>query len=278
MNITIGKPWAVCEKGGRQNNEDSIYPLPERVNSNQKLFLVCDGVGGSEKGEIAKRVLMPGDPLRAKYIAEHFLKDAVCFNTVRNMLGYTGTYKGKRVSVMGSGMGMPSIGIYSYELFKFYGVENIIRIGSAGAYVGDLNLFDLVLADSAWSESTFPLAQAGVKSDVMEPSKELNERIIKAAKRLGKEVRLDRIHSSDIFYSEPGMPTYEDFYREHGCVCVEMESFALFHNAKVLGKNAACLLTISDSLVNDLHASAQDRQTSFANMMEVALEAAVAED
>lgn len=231
----------------------------------------------SEK-DIAKTVLMPGDPLRAKHIAETYLENPIQFNTVRNMFGYTGTYKGKRVSVMGSGMGMPSIGIYSYELFKFYGVENIIRIGSAGAYVGDLNLFDLVLADSAWSESTFPLAQAGVKSDVMEPSKELNERIIKAAKRLGKEVRLDRIHSSDIFYSEPGMPTYEDFYREHGCVCVEMESFALFHNAKVLGKNAACLLTISDSLVNDLHASAQDRQTSFANMMEVALEAAVAED
>ena len=231
----------------------------------------------SEK-DIAKTVLMPGDPLRAKHIAETYLENPVQFNTMRNMFGYTGTYKGKRVSVMGSGMGMPSIGIYSYELFKFYGVENIIRIGSAGAYVGDLNLFDLVLADSAWSESTFPLAQAGVKSDVMEPSKELNERIIKAAKRLGKEVRLDRIHSSDIFYSEPGMPTYEDFYREHGCVCVEMESFALFHNAKVLGKNAACLLTISDSLVNDLHASAQDRQTSFANMMEVALEAAVAED
>ena len=231
----------------------------------------------SEK-DIAKTVLMPGDPLRAKHIAETYLENPVQFNTVRNMFGYTGTYKGKRVSVMGSGMGMPSIGIYSYELFKFYGVENIIRIGSAGAYVGDLNLFDLVLADSAWSESTFPLAQAGVKCDVMEPSKELNERIIKAAKRLGKEVRLDRIHSSDIFYSEPGMPTYEDFYREHGCVCVEMESFALFHNAKVLGKNAACLLTISDSLVNDLHASAQDRQTSFANMMEVALEAAVAED
>ena len=228
--------------------------------------------------DIAKAVLMPGDPLRARYIAEKFLDQAVLVNDVRNMFGYTGMYKGKRITVMGSGMGMPSIGIYSYELFKFYGVENIIRIGSAGAYVGDLNLFDLVLVDSAWSESTFPLAQAGVKSDVMEPSKELNERIIKAAKRLGKEVRLDRIHSSDIFYSEPGMPTYEDFYREHGCVCVEMESFALFHNAKVLGKNAACLLTISDSLVNDLHASAQDRQTSFANMMEVALEAAVAED
>ena len=160
-----------------------------------------------------------------------------------------------------------------YELFKFYGVENIIRIGSAGAYVGDLNLFDLVLADSAWSESTFPLAQAGVKSDVMEPSKELNERIIKAAKRLGKEVRLDRIHSSDIFYSEPGMPTYEDFYREHGCVCVEMESFALLHNANVLHKKATCMLTISDSMPKKEHATAAERQTSFTDMMTVALEA-----
>ena len=232
----------------------------------------------AKEGDFARTVLMPGDPLRSKFIAETYLENPVLVNNTRGVQGYTGTYQGKRVSVMASGMGIPSMGIYSYELFNFYGVENIIRIGSAGAYVGDLNLFDLVLADSAWSESTFPLAQAGVKSDVMEPSKELNERIIKAAKRLGKEVRLDRIHSSDIFYSEPGMPTYEDFYREHGCVCVEMESFALFHNAKVLGKNAACLLTISDSLVNDLHASAQDRQTSFANMMEVALEAAVAED
>ena len=111
----------------------------------------------------------------------------------------------------------------------------------------------------------------------MEPSKELNETIQTAAKKLNKEVRLARIHSSDIFYAEANMPTYADFYREHGCVCVEMESFALFHNAKVLGKQAACMLTISDSLVNDLHASAQDRQTAFANMMEVALEAAVLE-
>ena len=222
-------------------------------------------------GDFAHTVLMPGDPLRSRFVAENFLTDAHLVNNVRSVYGYTGTYKGKSVSVMASGMGMPSIGIYSYELFKFYGVENIIRIGSAGAYVGDLNLFDLVLADSAWSESTFPLAQAGVKSDVMEPSKELNERIIKAAKRLGKEVRLDRIHSSDIFYSEPGMPTYEDFYREHGCVCVEMESFALFHNAAATKKNAACLLTISDSFVSHEETTAEQRQTSFTNMMEIAL-------
>lgn len=228
----------------------------------------------AEKGEIAKVVLMPGDPLRAKYIAETYLEDPVQFNAVRNMFGYTGTYKGKRISVMGSGMGMASIGIYSYELFKFYDVEAIIRIGSAGAYVDDLHLFDLVLADSAWSESTFPYAQAGVKEDIMRPSAQLNATIKEAASTLKKEIRCARIHSSDVFYAEENMPTYEDFYREHGCVCVEMESFALFHNAHILGKHAACLLTISDSLVSDVHASAEERQTSFANMMEVALEAA----
>lgn len=228
----------------------------------------------AEKGEIAKVVLMPGDPLRAKHIAETYLENPVQFNSVRNMFGYTGTYKGKRVSVMGSGMGMASIGIYSYELFKFYDVEKIIRIGSAGAYVDDLHLFDLVLADSAWSESTFPLAQAGIKTDIMEPSKELNETIQTAAKKLNKEIRLARIHSSDIFYAEANMPTYADFYREHGCVCVEMESFALFHNAKVLGKQAACILTISDSLVNGEETTAKQREQSFDAMILLALESA----
>ena len=231
---------------------------------------------GAEKGAIAKTVLMPGDPLRAKFVAETYLENPVCFNTVRGMLGFTGTWKGRRVSVMGSGMGMPSIGIYSYELFKFYGVENIIRIGSAGAYVEDLHLFDLVLADSAWSESTYPLAQAGVKSDIMEPSKKLNQRILETAAQLKQPLRSARIHSSDVFYHEENVPNHEDFYREHGCVCVEMESFALFHNARILGKNAACLLTISDSLVSKAATSAQERQTSFHQMMVLALESACA--
>ena len=182
----------------------------------------------AKSGEIAKTVLMPGDPLRAKFIAETYLENPVQFNTVRNMFGYTGTYKGHKVSVMGSGMGMPSIGIYSYELYKFYGVENIIRIGSAGAYTDKLNLFDIVLADSAWSESSFAKAQAGDENDT-----------------------------------------------KHNCVCVEMESFALFHNAKVLGKNAACILTISDSLVTHEATTAEERQLSFNNMMEVALESAI---
>ena len=134
-------------------------------------------------GDIAKVVLMPGDPLRAKFIAETYLENPVQFNTVRNMFGYTGTYKGVRVSVMGSGMGMPSIGIYSYELFKFYGVEAIIRIGSAGAYTDKLDLFDLVLADGAWSESTFAKAQAAVDGDIQYPSEELNAAIRKVTGR-----------------------------------------------------------------------------------------------
>ena len=226
-------------------------------------------------GDIAKTVLMPGDPLRAKFIAETYLENIVQFNTVRNMFGYTGDYKGKRISVMGSGMGMPSIGIYSYELFHEYGVENIIRIGSAGAYTSDLHIFDLVLANSCWSESTYCMAQAGVEGDIQYPSPELNETIKEAADKLGVKLREERIHSSDVFYHEANVPDHNDFYNEHGCVCVEMESFALFHNAKILGKNAACILTISDSLVTNEHASAQERQTSFAQMMEVALEAAI---
>ena len=226
-------------------------------------------------GEIAKTVLMPGDPLRAKFIAETYLENPVQFNTVRNMFGYTGTYKGHKVSVMGSGMGMPSIGIYSYELYSFYGVENIIRIGSAGAYTDKLNLFDIVLADSAWSESTFAKAQSGNEDDIQYPSESLNEKIEEAAKKLNKPITKARIHSSDVFYHEDNVDNHNDFFQKHNCVCVEMESFALFHNAKVLGKNAACILTISDSLVTHEATTAEERQLSFNNMMEVALESAI---
>lgn len=229
----------------------------------------------ANNGDIAKTVLMPGDPLRAKYIAETYLENPVEFNTVRNMFGYTGTYKGHKLSVMGSGMGMPSIGIYSYELYSFYGVENIIRIGSAGAYTDTLDLFDIVLANSAWSESTFALAQSGVQGDIQYPSKELNGAINKAASSLGTHITEARIHSSDVFYHESNVDGHNEFFQKHDCVCVEMESFALFHNAQVLGKNAACLLTISDSLVTHAATSAEERQNSFNKMMEVALETAI---
>ena len=225
----------------------------------------------AEKGEIARIVLMPGDPLRARHIAQTYLDQPVQFNAVRGMLGYTGEYRGRKVSVMGSGMGMPSIGIYSYELFRFYDVDAIIRVGSAGAYVSELNLFDLVLADSAWSESTYALAQSGESQDVQQPDPQLNEIIRSAAHKLQVPLHEGRIHSSDVFYHEQDELAR---YSSHGCVCVEMESFALFHNARVCGKQAACLLTISDSLISGVQTSAAQRERAFGQMMETALESA----
>lgn len=225
----------------------------------------------AEKGEIARIVLMPGDPLRARHIAQTYLDQPVQFNAVRGMLGYTGEYRGRKVSVMGSGMGMPSIGIYSYELFRFYDVDAIIRVGSAGAYVSELNLFDLVLADSAWSESTYALAQSGESQDVQQPDPQLNEIIRSAAHKLQVPLHEGRIHSSDVFYHEQDELAR---YRSHGCVCVEMESFALFHNARVCGKQAACLLTISDSLISGAQTSAAQRERAFGQMMETTLESA----
>ena len=230
---------------------------------------------GAEKGQIAKCVLMPGDPLRAKYVAEHFLEDAKLVNTVRNIFAYTGTYKDHPVSVMASGMGMPSIGIYSYELYKFYDVESIIRIGSAGAYDKNLKLYDLVLADSVYSESSFGQCQSGDPSDIQYPNTTLNAKILKAGRLLDIPVMTGRIHSADVFYYEEGQPGCKYYRNEKDCLCVEMESFALFHNAKVLRKKAACLLTISDSLVNHEVTTAEERQNAFTNMMKVALEAAV---
>ena len=229
----------------------------------------------AKKGEIAKNVLMPGDPLRAKYVAEHFLEDARLVNQVRNVYAYTGTYKGKELTVMASGMGMPSIGIYSYELYKFYDVDNIIRIGSAGAYTDRLAVYDVVLADSAWSQSSFAKVQNGCMDDVLYPSEALNTRILDAAHCLQIPLKTARIHSSDVFYTEDNVDTYADIYRKHGCTCVDMESFALFHNANVLGKKAACLLTISDSLATGEEASTMERQTSFTDMMEIALNASI---
>lgn len=224
------------------------------------------------EGSIAKTVLMPGDPLRAKYIADTFLEDVVQFNDVRNMFGFTGTYHGRRISVMGSGMGMPSIGIYSYELFKFFDVDRIIRIGSCGAYSPKLKLYDTLLVTEAYSESSYAKVQSGEKSSILLSSKVLNHKLRDAAKSLQIPLFEGRIHSSDVFYREH--PDFKPLYEEHGCVGVEMESFALFNNAKVLGKQAACLLTVSDSLVTHEVTTAEERQTAFTNMMKIALELA----
>ena len=227
-------------------------------------------------GDFAKTVLMPGDPLRAKAVAENFLEDARLVTSVRNCLGFTGSYKGVPVSVMASGMGMPSIGIYSYELFQYYGVENIIRIGSAGSYSKELNVLDVCMADSAYSDSSFALVQGGCPDHLLYPSKKINAVIQEKAKKLGIPCKAARVHSSDVFYSDPKMGTWQDIRARTGADCVEMESFALFHNANMLGKNAACLLTISDSFVTQTEISAEERQNSFKDMMKLALETAIA--
>ena len=225
-------------------------------------------------GDFAKTVLMPGDPLRAKFIAETFLENPRLVTDVRGMLGYTGTYQGHPVSVMGSGMGMPSIGIYSYELFKFYDVDNIIRIGSAGSYTDKAKLFDTVLATGAVSESNYAKVQSGYDKDISFPSQSLNDKLRASAAKQGIPLIEGNIHSSDVFYRQPSdaKPTYWEKLRdERGCLCVEMESYALFANAQVLGKNAACLLTISDSFVSPEITTAEQRQKSFTDMMKVAL-------
>ena len=227
-------------------------------------------------GDFAKTVLMPGDPLRAKAVAENFLENARLVTSVRNCLGFTGSYKGIPVSVMASGMGMPSIGIYSYELYQFYGVENIIRIGSAGSYSAELNVLDVCMADSAYSDSSFALVQGGCPDHLLYPSKKINAVIQEKAKELGIPCKAARVHSSDVFYSDPKMGTWQDIRARTGADCVEMESFALFHNANMLGKNAACLLTISDSFVTQTEISAEERQNSFKDMMKLALETAIA--
>lgn len=227
------------------------------------------------KNAYAKTVLMPGDPLRAKYVADNFLSDARLVNTVRNCFGYTGLYKGVPVSVQASGMGMPSIGIYSYELYTEYGVENIIRIGSAGSYTPRLDILDVVVADSAYSDSSFAMTHNGYKDKVNYPSKTLNDAILAKASDLGINAKLCRVHSSDIFYTDTNAESFDQIAKRTGGECVEMESFALFHTANYLHKHAACLLTISDSFVSEKKLPAEDRQKSFRTMMQLALETAI---
>lgn len=223
-----------------------------------------------DKDLIAKTVLMPGDPLRAKYIADTFLTKVIQVNTVRNMFGYTGYFGKKKVTVMGSGMGMASIGIYSYELFNFYDVEKIIRIGSCGAYSADLKLYDVILVSDAYSESSYAKTMGISSRKILSGTKALNHRILKASEKTGIPVHVTRIHSSDVFYRLKS-DEFKEIHQKFGANAVEMESFALFANAKALNKKAACLLTVSDSLVTHEATTAQERQEAFTKMMELAL-------
>lgn len=224
----------------------------------------------AKKEDIAKTVIMPGDPLRAEFIAKTFLDPGYKkVNTVRNMFMFTGTYKGKPITVAGSGMGCPSIGIYSYELFKFYDVDNIIRIGSAGSYKADLGLYEVVLATEAKADAdAFRRLVLNKEGTVAKPSEALNAKIEKVASDLNIKLNKGRVHSSDVFYSAVPL---EQRIADTEAICVEMESYALFTNAEATGKNAACLLTISDNLITHEETSAQERQEAFTKMMEIAL-------
>ena len=227
----------------------------------------------AKREDIAKTVIMPGDPLRAKFIAENFLENPRLVNQVRGMLAYTGTYKGKKITVMGSGMGMPSIGIYSYELYKEYDVDQIIRIGTAGAYTKDLNLYDLLLVQKCYSESSFGYAQNGSENHFKEANFSLNFHIQDTASELGKHLTIAVIHSSDVFYKEND--NFRELYEKYGCLACEMESFALFHNAEVLGKKAACILTVSNNLVTGQETTSEERQTALKEMITLALESSL---
>jgi purine-nucleoside phosphorylase len=223
----------------------------------------------AKKEEIAKTVIMPGDPLRAKMIASKYLDNYKLVNSVRNIYAYTGEYKGKKVTIMASGMGMPSIGIYSYELYKFYDVDNIIRIGTCGAYKSNVKIYDTILVDDVYSDSSFAFLQNGSKENILSASSELNEKLKKAALKLNIPLIRGRVHSSDVFYKEND--NFKEIADKYNCLGVEMESFALFHNAKVLNKKAACLLTVSNSLLDNSTTTSEERQNSFTNMIEIAL-------
>ena len=223
----------------------------------------------AKENSFAKTVLMPGDPLRAKFIAENFLENPRLVTDVRNMLGYTGTYKGKEVSVMGSGMGIPSIAIYSYELIKFYGVENLIRVGTCGSYSKDLKLYDVLLAQGASTNSSFAnnYNLNGTYSAIC--NFDLLMKAYNEAKKLGITPVVGNVLSSDVFYSDD--TTQVEKWSKLGILAVEMESYALYANAARLGAKALTILTVSDSLITKEETTAEERQNSFTHMMEIAL-------
>ena len=226
----------------------------------------------AKANDFAKTVLMPGDPLRAKYIAETYLENPRQVTAVRNMFGYTGTYKGKEISVMGGGMGMPSIGIYSYELFNFYGVDQIIRIGSAGALQDHIKVMDVVIGMGACTDSNYAYQYGlpGIFAPIADY--ELMNKAIETAKRQGTNAVVGNVVSSDVFYNAD--PTVNDRWRSMGVLAVEMEAAALYMNAAKAKKIALCMLTISDHIYTGEALCAEDRQLGFGKMMEIALELA----
>ena len=231
----------------------------------------------ANKGDFAETVLMPGDPLRAKYIAENFLENYKLVNQVRGMYAYTGTYKGKRISVMAHGMGMPSVGIYTYELYKFYDVKNIIRIGSCGGYKPELKLFDIVLSQNVFSEGNYALTLNNEDCHIVESNSDLNNIIENTAKEDGINLIKGNTVSTDCFdvYMTDVNKFLERIPKDFNPVSVEMEAFALFYNARILNKKASCVMSVVDSKYIKNIATAEERQTGLNNMIKLALDSAI---
>ena len=231
----------------------------------------------AKKEDIAKIVLMPGDPLRAKYIADNFLENTRLINTVRNMFGYTGTYKGKEITIFASGMGMPSMGIYSYELYKFYNVDTIIRIGSCGAYNENLSLLDTILVDNTYTEGNYAFELNEEDLHIIKSNEDINSVIEDTAKVLNIPYVKGNTLCSDCFdyYIKDVNQLISRFPKELNIIGAEMEAFALFYNAKILNKKASCLLSVVDSHYKHQEISANERQTSLNSMIKLALESAI---
>ena len=224
----------------------------------------------SRKNSIASIVLMPGDPLRAIYIADTYLKNVKLVNEVRGMTAYTGYYKKKRITIFPSGMGIPSMGIYSYELFKFYEVDTIIRIGTIGSYIEELSLGDVILANKSISDSSFAKVQSNFKGKKINSTNRLNQLIESTAKELKTDLYKGSVYTTDVFYEKEN--NYKKTVKKYKVVGVEMETFALFHNAKQLNKNATSLLTVSDSFCSEKKLSSKERQNKLDKMIKLALE------
>ena len=233
----------------------------------------------AKPGDFGKTVLMPGDPLRSKFIAENFLENPVLVNNVRGVQGYTGTYKGVKVSVMASGMGMPAIGIYSHELYNGYGVENIIRVGSAGSIQEHIELYDLVIAQGACTDSNFASQFHLPGTFAPIASYELLKAAVDAAEKNGARYHVGNVNSSDVFYGDhEGVPEGLDSVyalKKMGVMALEMEAAALYMNAARYGKRALCICTISDHVLKGVETTSEERQTAFTTMMKVALDVAV---
>lgn len=224
------------------------------------------------KGSIAQTVIMPGDPLRAKFIAENYLENPVCYNQVRGMLGYTGTYKGVRISVQGSGMGMPSMGIYSWELFNEYDVKNIIRTGTAGAIADNVNLRDIIIAMSASTNSAYASQYKLPGTYAPTASWKILSKAVEVTQKKNVNYHVGNIFSSDTFYDDANSLSQ---WQKMNVLGIEMETASLYMNASRTGKNALCILTVSDCPLKNLSTSAEERQTSFHDMMEIALDTAI---